>query len=709
MLDWDDEELANILWGEVPEAVVPYPEGNEGSQSAAPLKELNEELSSHKLEIKRAPDKAGSREWDNDTDSIFNSSTEKSLSRSSTEPWNNPIISTADKKDHESSGTNLAGSAGTTQNLLSSGDGAAQSVKNSETSQSQLEEQENSDFVDYSWTDIGSFDVLDKLFSNDDPIFCNAGLGSVDELWSASKDAGYSLENHFMSVESLTSLPGSNETVYEQNKVRTEYTDNSNQPISDHGIKMDCKSYDRSDADVPTDGAACNEGNGKLKLKETRFDRTEKDTVLGSSNSSKSTLNKLSNKVNKQKKMKTRKAADQRIKGKSLLSPYGSQYHPGNQFQQFGKQEATSMVHSYPFSEPSQLRHSAVHPGSNQFSVPSDNIYGQYTGMPMLPQLHCGVGSLQHKNPGYDVSHGSSLLKTSHAPLKPLFMSPQEKIDKLRRRQQMQAMLAIKKQQQELSYQASGLDIDHSVSKKHFCEIQIETTNVTENDNEETHIIPPHFDPSCSSEKKISNEVPRAVNEFPIENSALSQLQDIISKLDSRVRLCIRDSLFRLATSAAQRHYPSATVSADSDARDEDHMLGKNQIGSHNRSGIMVDAETETNPIDRTVAHLLFHRPFDVIAKHSETLNSSVSTQPLPESKTDSLVGLPTVQSESEDSTELKESLSHKESEISLPETKPQLGTEFLESSCMDVSENASNHETCSEKLSTDNFLNKHS
>ncbi|CAM9002735.1 unnamed protein product [Rhodiola kirilowii] len=650
MLDWDDEELANILWGEVPEAVVPYPEGNEGSQSAAPLKELNEELSSHKLEIKRAPDKAGSREWDNDTDSIFNSSTEKSLSRSSTEPWNNPIISTADKKDHESSGTNLAGSAGTTQNLLSSGDGAAQSVKNSETSQSQLEEQENSDFVDYSWTDIGSFDVLDKLFSNDDPIFCNAGLGSVDELWSASKDA-----------------------------------------------------------DVPTDGAACNEGNGKLKLKETRFDRTEKDTVLGSSNSSKSTLNKLSNKVNKQKKMKTRKAADQRIKGKSLLSPYGSQYHPGNQFQQFGKQEATSMVHSYPFSEPSQLRHSAVHPGSNQFSVPSDNIYGQYTGMPMLPQLHCGVGSLQHKNPGYDVSHGSSLLKTSHAPLKPLFMSPQEKIDKLRRRQQMQAMLAIKKQQQELSYQASGLDIDHSVSKKHFCEIQIETTNVTENDNEETHIIPPHFDPSCSSEKKISNEVPRAVNEFPIENSALSQLQDIISKLDSRVRLCIRDSLFRLATSAAQRHYPSATVSADSDARDEDHMLGKNQIGSHNRSGIMVDAETETNPIDRTVAHLLFHRPFDVIAKHSETLNSSVSTQPLPESKTDSLVGLPTVQSESEDSTELKESLSHKESEISLPETKPQLGTEFLESSCMDVSENASNHETCSEKLSTDNFLNKHS
>ncbi|CAM8878836.1 unnamed protein product [Rhodiola kirilowii] len=384
------------------------------------IKELNEELSSHKLEIKRAQTRLVPVSG---TMTLIQSSTpvqRKVYSRSSTEPWNNPIISTADKKDHESSVSNLAGSAGTTQNLLSSGDGAAQSVKNSETFQSQFEEQENSDFVDYSWTDIGSFDVLDKLFSNDDPIFCNAGLGSVDELWSASKDAGYSLENHFMSVESLTSLPGSNETVYEQNKVRTEYTDNSNQPISDRGIRMDCKSYDCSDADVPTDGAACNEGNGKLKLKE----------------------------VNKQKKMKTRKAANQRIKGKSMLSPYGSQYHPGNNFQQFGKQEATSMVHSYPFLEPSQLRHSAVHPGSNQFSLPSDNIYGQYTGMPMLPQLHCGVGTLQHKNPGYDVSHGSSLLKTSHAPLKPLFMSPQEKIDKLRRRQQMQAMLAIKKQQQ---------------------------------------------------------------------------------------------------------------------------------------------------------------------------------------------------------------------------------------------------------------------
>uniref|UniRef100_A0A7N1A752 Protein LNK2 n=1 Tax=Kalanchoe fedtschenkoi TaxID=63787 RepID=A0A7N1A752_KALFE len=631
MLDWEDEELASILWGKIPETedhIVPYPEGNEGSQSASPHKELNKEPSSHDLEIKRAPDKTSFCGWGNENNSVFNSNTEKSVSCLGTEPWKDPHSSTDLKSDHDSVGTNLAGIAGTTLNLPSSGAGATRLDQDSETSLNQLEKQENGDFVDYSWADIGSFDDLDKIFSTDDPIFGHAGLGSVDELWSSQKDAGNNLENFFPSpVESLTSPPESFENLPENNKTRTGYAHHNNKLISDHGNLRDFMSCDYPDVDI-----LCNGGKTELKLNETRGDWMEKGSMLSSPILSSSTLNKVSNKVNMQKKMKNRKILDQKIKGKSLLCSYRSQYPPGNQSQQFGKPEATSMMQSDPFSEPTQLRHGAVQCGSNQFSVP------------------------------LNFSHCSSLLKTSHAPLKPLFMTPQEKIDKLRRRQQMQAMLAIKKQQQELNHQAS-----------------------------ETPSMPPLIEPSCPSDKEIANKITKAVNDFPVEDSALSQLQDIISKLDIQVRLCIRDSLFRLATSAAQRHYPIDTASANSNAQDEDNNLAKDNISNHNRSVLMVDAETQTNPIDRTVAHLLFHRPFDVTAKHSETPKLSVSAQPLPDSKTDSLVGIGTECSK--DSAGPKQSLPRKKFESSFLVTEPQLGKELLDRSCMDISKNASNNE----------------
>uniref|UniRef100_A0A7N0UCG2 Protein LNK2 n=1 Tax=Kalanchoe fedtschenkoi TaxID=63787 RepID=A0A7N0UCG2_KALFE len=690
MLDWDDEELASILWGEIPETedhIVPYPEGSEGSQSAAPhKKELNKESSSHELEIKRAPDKTGFHGWQNETNLAFNSNIAKSVSHLGTEPWSDPSSSTDVKTDHDSVGTDLAGSAGTTLDLPESGAGAAQFDQVSETSQNQLEEQENSDFVAYSWADIESFDDLDKIFSKDEPVFGNAGLGSVDELWSSSKDGGYSVENSFPPpIESLTSLPGSYEKVLMNNIVGIGYTHHNNQPISDFGNKTDSMSYDCPDVDIPSDEAAYTGGKARFKLKETIRDWTERAPILSSPNSSSSTLNKLSNKVNKQKKAKNRKGLDQKIKGKALLNSYSSQYLPGNQFQQFGKQEATSMMQSYPFSEPIQLRHGAAQLGSNHLYVPStcENIHNQRPSTPMLSQLHCG---LHQGFPGHEVSHSSSLMKTSHAPLKPLFMTPQEKIDKLRRRQQMQAMLAIKKQQQELSHQASGLNIDSTLSKKHSDDTQIEITDRTENDNEETPILPPSFDPSCSP-KVFANKITKAVNDFPVEDSALSQLEDIISKLDGRVRLCIRDSLFRLATSAAQRHYPSDPASVINNAE-----LAKDDISNPNRIVVMVDPERETNPIDRIVAHLLFHRPFDLIAKHSEIPKLSICNQPLPESKTDSLVGIGTECSK--DSTGPKQSSPHKESESSFPGTEPQLGTELLDSSHMDVSKNASKNET---------------
>ncbi|THG00871.1 hypothetical protein TEA_011181 [Camellia sinensis var. sinensis] len=56
----------------------------------------------------------------------------------------------------------------------------------------------------------------------------------------------------------------------------------------------------------------------------------------------------------------------------------------------------------------------------------------------------------------------------------------------------------------------------------------------------------------------------------------------------------------------------------------------------------MPDMETETNPIDRTVAHLLFHRPAELSGKHPETPESPVVSTKLPsERNTRGLLSLP--------------------------------------------------------------------
>ncbi|KAK9073946.1 hypothetical protein SSX86_006540 [Deinandra increscens subsp. villosa] len=102
----------------------------------------------------------------------------------------------------------------------------------------------------------------------------------------------------------------------------------------------------------------------------------------------------------------------------------------------------------------------------------------------------------------------------------------------------------------------------------------------------------------------ISSEL----DEISPEATAFRQLQQVMLQLDVRTKLCIRDSLYRLARSAEQRH--SYAGVSDSTAN---HGVTSGPLmteGTSKYTGLM-DMETDTNPIDRTIAHLLFHRPSD--------------------------------------------------------------------------------------------------
>lgn len=50
-----------------------------------------------------------------------------------------------------------------------------------------------------------------------------------------------------------------------------------------------------------------------------------------------------------------------------------------------------------------------------------------------------------------------------------------------------------------------------------------------------------------------------------------------------KLRLCIRDSLFRLAQSAMQRQYAGDTFSTNKSSRDEHEVVGQEDINNRNR------------------------------------------------------------------------------------------------------------------------------
>ncbi|KAF2604161.1 hypothetical protein F2Q70_00026829 [Brassica cretica] len=71
--------------------------------------------------------------------------------------------------------------------------------------------------------------------------------------------------------------------------------------------------------------------------------------------------------------------------------------------------------------------------------------------------------------------------------------------------------------------------------------------------------------------------------------------------------------LLRLADSSFQRHLTSDTSYSNKTIQ----VIPEEK--SRHRYARMLDTETVTNPTERTVAHLLFHRPFDMsVAKHIE-------------------------------------------------------------------------------------------
>lgn len=117
--------------------------------------------------------------------------------------------------------------------------------------------------------------------------------------------------------------------------------------------------------------------------------------------------------------------------------------------------------------------------------------------------------------------------------------------------------------------------------------------------------IPAEFDSSNLQESSCMSSV---LDNISLEATSFLQLQQVMEKLDVRTKLCIRDSLYRLARSAEQRHN---CANQRGGIRDNGDASGALMVEETNKCTGFIDMETNTNPIDRSIAHLLFHRPSD--------------------------------------------------------------------------------------------------
>jgi hypothetical protein len=100
-------------------------------------------------------------------------------------------------------------------------------------------------------------------------------------------------------------------------------------------------------------------------------------------------------------------------------------------------------------------------------------------------------------------------------------------------------------------------------------------------------------------------------SDHSVEESSFRQLQGAVSQLDVKTKLCIRDGLYRLARSAQNRPVFPSAVNNHGDSQDV------KDTQNTDTSGRFVDRrsiETQTNPIDRSIALLLFHQPSDQVA-----------------------------------------------------------------------------------------------
>ncbi|XP_070012740.1 protein LNK2 isoform X3 [Nicotiana tabacum] len=595
MFDWNDEELTDIIWsdtGQSDDHTVPYPDRSEEEAPAYKdniKKEWDVEASSFKpTDQKKPTTKTDLSDFKLDGSSKHDTGGATITAGYRGESSADLSLTNATKSNQDSLGAKASNNLTEVSKQECFRDERNRLDDDSRVFHHQSGGLEQGDFIDYGWANIGSFDDLDKIFSNSNPIFGDTSLPNTHDLWSSSKDVTSSSDKSVpLSIDSLSLALGSPRSPSERLEVKAEYRlDQEKSSTGDEENASDITSNVHLSTDARDHGGvknmllqneklfSCVQGNKQERILKGRF-KLEQEGELAQ-------LQELCGSVSPQ------------------VNTFGMPYVTNQPYL------ASELSQQSQLQGPECLQHKHF-PGPLFASSTYGDMGNHYSPMPVWSQVHSGQASDQRVLSSYKASPGNSnhFSKSLDASSKPLMMTPQEKIEKLRRRQQLRAMLAIQKQQQQFSYQM----------------LSPEQSAMQGGSVEENLSCIPSLDPTSPLEQGDSNTVCLAVEESSVEDTALYLLRDVISKLDLQIRLCIRDSLFRLAQSATQRQCGNDSCSSKKGGRE----VSINEINTNNRIARPPNVETETNPVDRIVAHLLFHNPSELTSKLAEIPKSSMS------------------------------------------------------------------------------------
>ncbi|WZZ37333.1 hypothetical protein YC2023_020734 [Brassica napus] len=151
-----------------------------------------------------------------------------------------------------------------------------------------------------------------------------------------------------------------------------------------------------------------------------------------------------------------------------------------------------------------------------------------------------------------------------------------------------------------------------------------ESNYAVEDENGKTSKTNPMVSPDAAPTLKTGLENDHREASPKLETSNMQET----SCLDVRTKLCIRDSLYRLAKSAEQRHN---CMNPNGGTKEMKGAAGSHlETGETDKYVGFMDIETDTDPIDRSIAHLLFHRPSDASLSSDRDVLSYKTHQMIP-------------------------------------------------------------------------------
>ncbi|GMY39015.1 protein LNK1 [Fagus crenata] len=452
------------------------------------------------------------------------------------------------------------------------------------------EDKQSSDLLYNWWPNIENFEDVDKMFRSCDSTFGLESLSNEDELcwFSSSHDTEVSEDalksnKKFSGDEAsaLRNIPEYHE-VSRPNNAGISINDSDKRCVS-MGDQMNSETSDVDEL------AALSFVTGSDTKPESKDDSTLKDRI------------NLHRKQSKNQNQTEGKRKDRYLENGDSFQYYGKLEDPkhcyGDSSPEFvsshgihqHKQDIGPDTLSYMQAHVPYMHLDYRHP-SNQISVCPSGNKSENNGPPSPSPKESSYAS----NPvqSMESSHGQSL--------EVLVKTMNEKREKLHCCQDLQAPSTRKSKHVNLATpMAFCLPVSAQKQAQHS-ENEVEAYSEVGL----TIGIPTEFDSSNVQESSCMSSV---LDEISLEATSFRQLQQVTEQLDIRTKLCIRDSLYRLARSAEQRHN-CAIMSGNGDDCDGSRAL---MVPETNKCTSIVDMETGTNPIDRSIAHLLFHRPSD--------------------------------------------------------------------------------------------------